>query len=302
MQDTTSFEPDRRMGLIFHSISMILLALLALAGQWQAAQASIGPMFILNMLPVLAAAIIGPILAYRIYALRSAVYTLERDGIHLRWGLRSEDIPMNQVLWVHPAADLSAPLPLPRLHFPGAVVGKRSISGDGEIEFLASDVRNLLMIATVRGGFAISPADPDRFLQTYQRCTEMGSFAPLTPRSVYPAFLLKTVWSSGVARTLLLICLTLNLVLLAWVSFAMPGRGALHLGFHPDGSPGDLMPATRLLLLPFINAFFLLVGVLLGLFFFRRDESRPVSYLLWSANAFTSLLFLFAVFFILRAG
>jgi len=302
MQDAISFEPDRRMGLIFHIISIILLALLALGGQWQAARANISPMSIFNMLPVLAAAIIGPILAYRIYALRSAVYTLERDGIHLRWGLRSEDIPMNQVLWVHPAANLSAPLPLPRLRFPGAVVGKRSIPGDGEIEFLASDARRLLLIATERGGFAISPADPERFLQAYQRFTEMGSFTSLTPRSVYPAFLLKTVWSSPFARALLLICFTLNLALLAWVGFAMPGREAFHLGFRPDGSPGDLMPAARLYLLPLLNAFFLLMGVLAGLFFFRRDESRPVSYLLWSVNAFTSLLFLFAVLFILRAG
>jgi len=302
MQDAISFEPDRRMGLIFHTVSIILLVLLALGGQWQAVQANISPISSLNLLPVLAAALIGPILAYRIYALQSAVYTIQRDGIRLRWGLRSEDIPMNQVLWIHPASDLSAPLPLPRFRFPGAVVGRRSIPGDGEVEFLASDVRQLLLIATESGGFAISPAQPERFLQVYQRFTEMGSFAPLTPRSVYPAFLLKTVWSSTIARSLLLICFSLSLILLVWVGFATPGRETIHLGFYPDGSPGDLMPATRLYLLPLLDASFLLVGVLVGLFFFRRDESRPVSYLLWFTNAFTSLLFLFAVFFMLRIG
>jgi len=39
--------------------------------------------------------------------------------------------------------------------------------------------------------------------------------------------------------------------------------------------------------------------VSLGLLFFRRKETQPIAYLLWSSSAATSLLYLFAVFFIL---
>jgi hypothetical protein len=56
----------------------------------------------------------------------------------------------------------------------------------------------------------------------------------------------------------------------------------------------------RLLLLPVINTFFVLADLSMGLFFFRREESQPFSYLLWGSGVLTPLLFLIAVFSILR--
>jgi hypothetical protein len=302
MQDEFAFRPDRRMGLIFHIAGILLITLVSLFGLWQASQASIGLMFMLYLLPVLAAVIIVPILAYRVYALQTAVYILEREGLRVRWGLRSEDIPMDNVLWVHPAAELSAPLPLPALRWPGVVLGKRHLAGGGEVEFLAGNFRDMLYIAIPSGGIVISPAEPDRFLEIFQRFTEMGSLSPLPARSVYPAFLLARVWSSQLARILLLACVLLGLVLLVWVSLSIQGRSQLHLGYQPDGSPGDLVPAVRLMLLPILNSFFFLVALFLGMLFFRREESRPMAYILWLVNLMTNLLFLLAVFFILRSS
>jgi len=302
MQDEFAFRPDRRMGLIFHIAGSLLFTLASLFGLWQASQASIGLMFMLYLLPALASVIIVPILVYRVYALQSAVYILQREGIRVRWGLRSEDIPMDDVLWVHPAAELSAPLPLPALRWPGAVLGKRHLAGGGEVEFLAGNFRDMLYIATPGGGMVISPVAPDRFLETFQRFTEMGSLTPLPARSVYPAFLLARVWSAKLARGLLLTCVLLGLALLVWVSLSIQGRSQLHLGFRPDGSPGDLVPAVRLMLLPILNSFFFLVALFLGMLFFRRDDSRPLAYILWLGSALTNLIFLLAVFFILKSG
>jgi len=302
MQDEFAFRPDRRMGLIFHIAGSLLFTLASLFGLWQASQASIGLMFMLYLLPALASVIIVPILAYRVYALQSAVYILQREGIRVRWGLRSEDIPMDDVLWVHPAAELSAPLPLPMLRWPGAVLGKRHLAGGGEVEFLAGNFRDMLYIATPGGGMVISPDAPDRFLETFRRFTEMGSLTPLPARSVYPAFLLARVWSAKLARGLLLTCVLLGLALLVWVSLSIQGRSQLHLGFRPDGSPGDLVPAVRLMLLPILNSFFFLVALFLGMLFFRRDDSRPLAYILWLGSALTNLLFLMAVFYILKSG
>ncbi len=300
MQDEFTFRPDRRMGLIFHIMGILLFILAGLISLWQASQASIGPMFMVYLLPIFAAIIIVPILAYRIYALQTASYILEREGIRVRWGLRSEDIPMDDVLWVHPAAELSAPLPLPALRWPGAVIGKRHLAGGGEVEYLAGNFRDMLYIATPGGGMVVSPADPDRFLETFQRFTEMGSLSPLPARSVYPTFLLARVWSSRPARFLLLTCLALGLVLLVWVSLSIQGYSQVRLGFEPDGSPGNLVPAVRLILLPLLNGFFFLVALFLGMLFFRREDSRPIAYILWLASVLTNLLFLLAVYFSLK--
>ncbi len=302
MQDAYAFRPDRRMGLIFNLAGILLFALASMFGLWQVSQASIGVMFMLYLLPIVAAVVIVPVLAYRVYALQTAVYTLQRDGVRVRWGLRVEDIPMDEVLWVHPASGLSAPLPMPALRIPGSILGKRHLPGGGEVEYLAGNLRDMLYIATPRGGIVISPAEPERFMETFQRFTEMGSLTPLAARSVYPAFLLARVWSARPARVLLLGCVLLGLALLVWVSLAIQGRGELHLGFQPDGSPGDIVPAVRLMLLPILNSSFFLVTLFLGMFFFRHEESRPMAYIIWLSSAVTNLLFLLAVFFILKSN
>jgi len=45
-----------------------------------------------------------------------------------------------------------------------------------------------------------------------------------------------------------------------------------------------------------------LFDFLLGLFFFRREETQALSYLLWGSGAFIALVFLFGTLFILQAG
>jgi hypothetical protein len=293
------FEPVRRAGAIFQAGILMVFIFAGVAGFWVAFQVSIGPAFLLSLLPVMAAFVIVPVLAYRFYALRQAAYTLEREGIRLRWGLRVEEIPIASVLWVNLAAELTAPLPLPRLHWPGAVLGRRHLPGVGDIEFMASSTRNLVVIATPGKYYAVSPEAPETFVLAYQRCIEMGSLFPLAARSVYPTFLVSRVWQSVPARTLLLSGALLSLALLIWVSLAIPGRAQVILGFRPDGLSGDAVPAVRLLLLPILNTFFFLSDLFLGLFYFRQEESQPIAYLLWGAGALTPLLFLIAAWFIL---
>jgi len=300
--DEAVFQPDYRFGQVFHLAAILFFVVLAGLGLWQAAQATIGLIFLLYQVPFLLALGLIPVLVYHYYALQNSRYVLEREGIRLRWGLRVEEIPMTSVIWVHPSSELATPLPLPRLRWPGAVLGNRHLPGVGVIEFLASSSRNLVLIGTPERTFAISPADPTSFLHAFERFTEMGSLAPLTPRSIYPAFLLTRVWSALPARALLLSSLVLSLALLVWVSLTVPTRSQIYLGFRPDGTYGDAVPAVRLLLLPVINTFFVLADLFLGLFFFRRDEGLPYSYLLWGMGALTPVLFLMAAFFILQAG
>lgn len=296
------FQPVRRAGTIFQAGFLIVFIFAGVAGFWLAFQASIGPAFLLYLLPVLAAFVIVPVLAYRFYALQQATYTLEREGIRLRWGLRVEEIPIASVLWVNLGAELNAPLPLPRLYWPGGVLGHRHLPGVGDIEFMASSTKDLVVIATPGKYYALSPETPETFVLAYQRCIEMGSLIPLAARSVYPTFLVSRVWQSVPARTLLLSGALLSLALLIWVSLAIPGREQVVFGFRPDGQSGDAVTAVRLLLLPTLNTFFFLSDLFLGLFYFRREESQPIAYLVWGAGALTPLLFLIAVWFILQAS
>lgn len=277
-------------------------------GLWRASQAEIGLAFVLYLLPTLLAVVIVPLLVYRFLALRGAFYRLERDGISLRWGLRTVDIPIDTVSWVRIASELGRALPLPWLRWPGAMVGVRRMPGGPTIEYMAADLQRLVLIATAHGVYAVSPEDPSAFLVAYQRLTEMGSLSPLAARSIYPTFLLARVWRTPSARYLLLGGLALNLFLLVWVTAVAPGRAQVILGFQRGG---ETMPGIRLLLLPVLSAFFFLVDFFVGLFFFRRDvvhqddaipertPNRVLAYLLWWSGVLTPFLFMAAVVLIL---
>jgi hypothetical protein len=313
VDDRKAFSPPRRLGLIFQLSASAILVITSLWSFWRAVNLIIGPLFLLYILLALLGIAFVPLLVYRSYALYRASYTLERDGILLRWGLRLEDIPMSSVLWVLHSSQLEVPLPRPWVRWPGSVLGVRRLPDGNRVEYLAARAKQLIFIATTERVFAISPEEPDAFLKAFQRFMELGSLTPLTARTIYPGFLLARVWRTNTARYLLLGGLLLNLLLLAWVSFVVPSRSQITLGFALDGGP---VPAGRLLLLPLLSGFFFLLDVSLGLFLFRQgDNPSPapsqgrgfmlvsgqlLAYMLWVSAVLTALLFLLALFFILQ--
>ncbi len=296
------FQPARSQGILFQAGIILLLAAAALLGLWQASLAQVGPVFILYLIPALLAASLAPYFIYRFQGLRTAQYIVERDGIHLQWGIRIEDIPMDQVLWVGRADKLGVSFSLPWPRWPGCVYGIRRLPDSRELEFLAAKGSDLVFIATPGRVFAISPSDSEGFLETYQRFSELGSLSPLAARSQYPNSLWFQFWADRPARYLFLAGAIFGLALLTYVSLAIPAREHVSLRLAAGGGPGEIVPSVRLLLLPVLNTFFLAADTLVGLFYYRYKEKQPIAYLLWGSGALTSVIFLWAVFFILRAG
>ncbi len=273
------FEPARGLGVVFHLFAILLLVGASVWGIWQAARSAISPTFLLYLVPMLVAFVLVPLLAYRLYSLLGAYYHLERDGLRLRWGLRIEDIPTNDVVWIRRDSDLERRLPLPFLRWPGSVLGLRHTADGKRVEFMAGRSRRLIVLATEKEIYAISPAQPDIFLEMFRGFMEMGSLSPLTPRSIHPSFLLIRVWQQRSARFLILTGLALNLLLLVWVSLAIPERTQIYLSFSAGSEP---VPTIRLLLIPVFSSFFYLMDAFLGLFFFRRiGDPLPEEKMAW---------------------
>jgi hypothetical protein len=297
MIESKTFTPPQRFGIIFQVLLIGIFLLAAVLGLWQSIYTSISPMLVLYLLPALLAIFLIPLLAYRIYGLRTAQYSLEREGVHLRWGLRVEDIPMDQILWIYKKEEIEGHLPLPWFHWPGSLLGTRRTEGAEEVEFMASSTNGLILIGTAERVFAISPANPNLFLQTVSQIMEMGSLAPIPGRSVYPTNLMSRVWTSKLARWLLIGNILFSLALLIGISLAVPSRSQVSMGFRPDGSPGDLVPASRLLLLPILNTSFVLINFFLGLFLYRKEKNQALSLLLWGSGAILPLFFLAGAIF-----
>jgi len=296
--NTGIFPPSKRSGILFHGILLLLLALLSAWGFFNLTRTTIGEDFVTYLLVGLIAFAPMPWIGYRAYALVRAEYILDRDGLELRWGLRDEAIPLNDIEWVRPVKDLTRPLRLPPMALPGAILGQRRHPDLGVVEFVASDRKNMLLVATAKHVFAISPARPLDFTQTFARAIELGSVTPAQPKSLYPSFILSEAWENGLIRFLWLASLFLNLGLFVWASLIIPSYPRLGLGFNPDGTV-DAVPSILLIILPLISTLLALAGFAVGLYYFRWEKTRPVSLILWTSSALESLSFLIAILFIL---
>ena len=292
---TPVFLPPRRRGMILHIAAVVILGLAGTACLLLSMQQQVGAAFVVLLLLTILFYMPIPLAAYRAYALLNASYTLERDGLRLRWGLRAEDIPLPDIEWIRPASDLGFHLPKPLLAFPGALLGARHLPELGSVEFIASEQKSLLLVATQHKIYAISPADSGAFVQAFQRAIELGSLAPLPSYSSQPVAFLVRVWRDLPARLLLMVGLGLTLALFVQTSLLIPGRAQVSLGFTPAGLPLKAGPAERLLLLPVLAAFTYAINLIAGLYFFRSDTRRPVSYLLWLSSVLTPLLLVIAV-------
>ncbi len=290
METTPYFNPPRRRGLILHAAVGLLMLAGSGASVWLALLQESTGFYILLLLLAFLLLVPAALAAYRGYALLRAHYMLERDGLRLRWGLRGEDIPLHEVEWVRPAAELGFDLRLPFLAVPGAILGSATTRDYGPVEFLASEVDCLVVVATADRLFAISPQDPGLFMGMFRQAMEMGSLAPIQPQSTHSAVYLRRVWHDRLARNLLLAGGACIFLLLAGVSLLIPGREPVLLGNPPPGVELEPVTADRLLLLPAAGILVFMIDLLGGLFFYRREDQRLVAYMLWASSVLTPLL------------
>lgn len=284
----SEFQPQRRSGILIQILMFLVLAGLGGYFFFLAARDPSGTNFLLFMLIALLAFSPLPLLAYRAYALTNGLYILRRDGLMIRWGLRREDIPLGDIEWIRPATELGFRLPLPWVRWPGAILGSRRSSELGQVEFMAANLRQMLLVATPQKVFAISPAQRNEFMAVYQRMNELGSLMPIEAQSIYPKVLISRVWQDPIARALILTSLVIGALLFALVGFSIPGLTTI-----PWTEPGSTAPAERLLLLPILAALIWFLNFTFGIFLFRRGGDLQVAaYMLWGSALLTGLLLL----------
>jgi len=283
-----AFSPPRRTGIILQGFIILLLTVAGGYFFFIATQDPTGLGFLLYMMIALVILAPLPLWIYRFYALVNGMYILRRDGLLIRWGLRREDIPLRSIEWIRPAVELGFRLPMPWLRWPGAILGSRKVPELGPVEFLASDLAHMILVATPDRIYAISPEEVNQFLFLFQQVNEMGSLMPLQAQSVYPTVLLGRVWEDRLARILIIAGFGVGVILLITVAIAVPSLDTLIWTGR-----GEVAPAERLLLLSVLDGMIWLFNLLLGIFLYRRgDDLRIVAYLLWGTAALTGLLLL----------
>ncbi len=292
------FPPPKRRGLILHGVVILVLTALAVAGFVTLTRSEVGPVFLVSLLVALATFTPIPFFVYRAYALFQADYHLDRDSLAIKWGLRVEDIPLTDIEFIRSVDDLTTPLKLPALPLPGGLIGMRRHPDLGVVEFLASDAKKLLLVATAKRVFVISPENPAALTQTFARATELGSLTPTESKSVYPSFVITQAWASNLARYLWLTALFLNLGLFVWTSLVIPTIPRVALGPQFAGSELATVPSSQLIIFPVASLLLSVVGWVAGLYFYRWEKERPLAFIVWGSSMVMSLFFLIAVLFI----
>jgi len=292
------FPPPKQRGLTLHGIFLLVLTVIVALGFFNLARSAVGPTFILWLLVSVAAFAPIPFFLYRIYSLWRADYIIDRDSLAIYWGLRLEDIPLSDIEWIRPADDLTHPLTLPTFPLPGGLIGLRRHPDLGLVEFIASDAAKLLLVATARRIFVISPDDPATLTQTFARATEMGSLAPAEARSVYPSFVVTQAWESGLARYLWLAALFLNIGMFIWTGLIIPSTPRVALGPQFAGSVLETVSSSQIIIFPVASLLLALAGWIAGLYFYRSERERVLAFIVWGSGTLGSLMFLLSVLFI----
>jgi len=293
------FKPDRQRGIALH-LGALLLNLAAVGFLLVIALSqSIRGFFILYLIGALLVFIPVLLITYRLFALLRASYSIFREGGSLQWGLRSEVIPMQEIEWARMADDLAVALPLPGFSVQGAILGTKSHRDLGPIEYLASNTESLVLIASRTMIYAISPSDPAGFIDTLYRNLELGSIEPIQPKTARADFLVGSLLADKLARNLILMGSILSILLLVVVSFIIPTRETIPLGFNPVGQSAETSPADRLLLLPMFSLLMLAADLALGSYLYRKAGYRIAAYFAYASSLVLPVSFLALIIFIL---
>ena len=291
MDQKREHRPSIQRGAIIHLV--ILLILLAASGYllWLALFQQTQGIFILYLIASILVFLPFPFFLYRLISLLRAKYTLSRDGVSIQWGLRTEDIPITEIEWIRLPDDLAIKLPLPRIIFPGAVVGTRKHRDLGIIEYIASDLNQLILIATKDRIFAISPRNIKAFEDDFHRSAEMGSITPIKKQSSQPQFIVASLMSDKAVRAFLLSSAFLSLLLLVAVSFITPIRATVPLGLEAVGIDREESSSERLILLPLLSLFIFFVDFGFGSFLYRKKGFRNAAYVVFASTLILPISF-----------
>jgi hypothetical protein len=300
-----SLSPPRRQGIL---IGLFLLGFLLLgmsAGIAQLAAGRITPLLGLWTALVILCIPLALLVIYRLYGLINATYVLNRDGFFLRWGLASDEIPLEKIRDVVPLNKISEGLrPKPGIWWPGCVVGTHADENLGFFEFFSSTPSSRsAVIALENRNLVISPPNVDDFIQTFHDVARLGSLEEIPEKTARPNFFSAQLWSDTLARSLIIIGLIMLLSLLAYISFQVGTLpDVVPFGFNSDGNPDHLVPAAQLIILPLVGGFFWLIDLVMGAWLFRRKKNQPVAYIVWGMSILVGGLLWGAVLQLIRAA
>jgi hypothetical protein len=244
-----------------------------------------------------------PAILYRVFLLATAGYDISASGaIVLRLGSRKEVLPAGIVEEIRSGGSISAKM---RAAAPGWLEtwrGRAEPEGEDRVDWIATGRgRQLILLVTKHGSFAISPSDPVAFAQALTDLSARGSLEKIEPESIRPAPILLDILRNraalGILTAGLLGSISLGAFLMCVRPFLKPDQP---FNFDPYGIPASPGDPARLLLLPLTGGVVWLINSGIGWLAWRNNH-RPAGYTLWVVSMLVSIGLWVSVVFLLRA-
>lgn len=229
---------------------------------------------------------------YRIITIATTVYSLNRDTLEVKWGLRRELIPMREIAWIHPVSDFETPLPLGFTLVKGSYYGERTVNGLGKTLFVATAPDQMVLIKLSEAYLVISPEEITSFIESWKQFSQLGSLQQIEPESENLRMLWRRLMDDQVAKRLLLGVAISFLVLLVSTAIIV---GLLQ---QVVWVSMESVPSPRLFLLPLISLFFNVLNTLTGLFLYLQERtSKTVVYLILGWSILINVIMTLAMIF-----
>ena len=282
------YRPDQQKATFFLAIIIGLSIVLLIGVIWLLPLSSVN---IAILIGVAAFALILLVLAsYKLYQLKTMLYSLSRDGLEFTWGFRKIFILNQNLAWARLVADFNSSLPLPILRWPGLVFGDQQVQGLGVVEYGLTDPMKAVLVSGNGKVFAVSPKNPAEFATQVARFQQMGATQSLPGVDESLGQLWVTIWAQKSHRTSLLVGLGLCLLSLI-LAFAFSAS-------YPTVTWVTLesVPSYQLFIMPALSFGIWLLNLASGLFLFHQGQlEKSLVRWIWIASGVVAALLIIAM-------
>ncbi len=223
-------------------------------------------------------------------------YWLDRNALRVRWADKCQVIPLHSIRRIIEGVDEFSLRPSV-LAWPSPFV--RTVEGgQGQrlVRMASVPLDRCLLIETDGGIYAISPADPDEFLEELQALNRLGLSRRLSFQREERTNYYVVATESTAGRWLLAAGLVGCLILFGFLMFRFPQLPeTLVFHYNRQGVPDSIRPKSALFLLPSIGLLTYLINSAAGLWMKQRSQPSE-AHLFWAGTLLVQALSFLALF------
>ena len=237
------YQPPRALGLMVGAVliawSLGIAALLVLGTLDQ-------PFGLLTLgTSMVTAACLGVagVFAYWTYSLATLSYSLDRNGLVIRWGITKQIIPLGAIERLVPGTSVGVPQ-VQGVSWMGYHVGRADIQRIGNVLFYSTHQtpEQVLYVMTTERNYAISVPDPAAFARQIQVRQDLGPTAQVTHHVERGLSAVQGFWGDRIGW--LLAVTAISLCGIAWLALAFQ-YGGLPGTVHVFFPPAEIAPLSE---------------------------------------------------------